>query len=99
MLIYSAIIVVGGQFFWLKGLKLSNASEVSLVNAFSPLAAIVFAYLIVREVPTLGQYIGGSVIAIAIIINQIGLNRLSPPPSPKPLSASGLDRSVGFKGM
>ncbi len=93
MFLYSAIIVVAGQFFWLDGLKRTDASEVSLVKSFSPLAAIALAYLILGETPTLGQYIGGSVVAIAIILNQIGIFQITTAPTETP------ETGVGFKGV
>ncbi|MGC9527971.1 MAG: DMT family transporter [Limnospira sp.] len=110
MFLYSAVIVVGGQFFWFMGLKRSDASEVSLANSFSPVAGVLAAYLILGEVPTAAQYIGGAIIIVGIILNQIGISQ---PPTPQPhrvkpgdsvaaipaQSAENPDRSVGFKGV
>jgi len=97
MLLYSAVIVVGGQLAWFRGLKLSTASEISLATAFSPLAGVLAAYLILGEIPTLAQYIGGTVIIVGIGLNQIGLqrlNRTTPPPSPAALSEQVLYKGV-----
>ena len=99
MLFYAAIIVVAGQSFWFNGLKRSTASEVSFATAFNPIVGILSAFLLLGEVPTLGQYIGGVVILGGIVLNQIGVQRLnlirpSQRPSTKEMSESG-----GFKGI
>lgn len=99
MLLYSAVIVVGGQLFWFSGLKLSSASEVSLATAFNPIAGILAAYFILGEAPTIAQYIGGTVILVGIAFNQIGvlsLNQQATRPQP---SAPEMDSQVSFKGI
>ncbi|MEL6228848.1 MAG: DMT family transporter [Cyanobacteria bacterium J06627_3] len=99
MLFYAAVIVVAGQAFWFNGLKRSTASEVSFATAFNPIVGILSAFVLLGEVPTLGQYVGGIVILGGIILNQIGVQRLnlmrsSPKPSPQEMS-----ESIGFKGI
>lgn len=101
MLVYGAIIVVGGQLCWFTGLKTAGAADVSLASSFSPIAGIVAAYLILSEAPTMAQYIGGSVILIGIVLNQIGVFRKQAQPTlPPPVSpAKEMDMEVGFKGI
>lgn len=101
MLIYSAVIVVGGQFFWFNGLKRSTASEVSLATAFNPIAGILAAYLLLGEIPTSAQYVGGSVILVGIVLNQIGVQRLKQTQQTKAQlsSAQTMNDTVGFKGV
>ena len=95
MLLYGIVIVVGGQLAWFRGLKTTTAADVSLANSINPIAGIIFAFLILGEVPTLAHYIGGSVIVIGIIFNQVGSAR----------QASLIARhqetneQVGFKGF
>ena len=96
MLIYGVIIVVGGQLAWFKGLKTTEAADVSLASSISPIAGIVFAFLILGEVPTLAHYIGGSVIIIGIIFNQLGALRQSD--RDKSMERD-MEESVGFKGI
>ncbi|MEO1519288.1 MAG: DMT family transporter [Cyanobacteria bacterium J06633_2] len=99
MLIYSAVIVVGGQLAWFNGLKQSNASEISLATAFNPIAGVLAAYLILGELPTTAQYIGGAIILGGIVLNQIGVQRLNrrvPEQQPTP---SEMSESVAFKGV
>jgi drug/metabolite transporter (DMT)-like permease len=104
MLGYAAVIVVGGQFFWFNGLKRSNASEVSLATAFNPIAGILAAYLLLGEAPTTAQYIGGSVILVGIVLNQMGVQRLkSTQPKESEYSSQEniehINDRIGFKGV
>lgn len=100
MLFYAAIIVVAGQTFWFNGLKQSTASEVSFATAFNPIVGILSAFLLLGEIPTLGQYLGGIVILCGIILNQIGVQQLNRMirPSQQP-SMKEMSESVGFKGI
>lgn len=99
MVLYSAVIVVGGQLLWFNGLKRSTASEVSLATAFNPLAGILAAFLILGEVPTRAQYIGGAVILLGITLNQIGVARQNARPKTEPPAANELSDRIGFKGI
>lgn len=101
MLVYGAVIVVGGQLCLFAGLKRSSASEVSLANSFSPVAGILAAFLILGEAPTIAQYIGGSVIICGIVLNQIGVSQMptQPPTTPEVSAAQEMDVEVGFKGI
>ena len=96
MLIYGAIIVVGGQLAWFRGLKATTAADVSLANSISPIAGIGFAFLILGEVPTMAHYIGGSVIIIGILLNQMGVARLN---QATKSNATKMMEEVGFKGI
>lgn len=75
MLLYGIIIVVVGQSFWIAGLRASSVSTASLIGSFVPLAGILAAYLILGEVPTHAQYIGGSIILLGLLLSQIGIQR------------------------
>lgn len=99
MLLYSAVIVVGGQLLWFSGLKRSTASEISLATAFNPLAGVLAAFLILGEAPTLAQYLGGSVILGGIVLNQMGIARLRKGAMAPQPTAPEMDNAVGFKGI
>ncbi len=100
MLLYSLLIVVGGQLCWFQGLKKSTAAEVSLMNSFTPIVGILAALLFLGEVPTMAQYIGGSVILIGILLNQIGVARQRQIDHRPPQQATTeQDLEVGFKGI
>ena len=68
MLVYGAVIVVIGQLCWFAGLKNSTNREVAVASSFNPIAAIAIAYLILGEVPTMAQYLGGSIILAGIFL-------------------------------
>ena len=99
MSIYGAVIVVGGQLAWFNGLKRSSASEISLATAFNPLAGVLAAYLILKDLPTMAQYIGGTVILIGIVFNQIGVKRLNATMAIKQANDKEMSESVSFKGV
>ncbi|MGF1514295.1 MAG: DMT family transporter [Elainellaceae cyanobacterium] len=99
MLIYSAVIVVGGQFFWFSGLKQSSASEISLATAFTPIAGVLAAYLVLGEAPTLAQYIGGAVILTGVALNQVGVLRLNKTVPEQQPTVREMNEAVGYKGI
>jgi drug/metabolite transporter (DMT)-like permease len=101
IILYSGVIVVLGQLLWFNGLSKTTASDVSLANSFSPIAGVLAAYLILREVPTQAQYIGGIVILGGIIFTQLGIKQLSSS-SPERIyqpSEEELAEAGGFKGV
>jgi drug/metabolite transporter (DMT)-like permease len=75
MLVYAGGIVVLGQTAWLKGLQATSIAQATLANAFTPIAGIVAAFLILAEAPTAAQWIGGSVILVGISLSQFGISR------------------------
>jgi drug/metabolite transporter (DMT)-like permease len=100
MLIYSIVIVVGGQLAWFMGIKKSTASEVSLANSFSPIAGILAAYFILSEAPNMAQYVGGSLILLGIVLGQIGISRMGDRAVARIMPvAIAMDMEVGFKGV
>ena len=101
MLVYGAVIVAAGQSSWFTGLKKTTASVASLASSFTPIVAIVAAYLILGEAPTLAQYIGGSIIIGGIIISQIGVWRQNSATSAATKSHSDkeIETRIGFKGL
>ena len=101
MFFYSAVIVVGGQLAWFTGLKLSTASEVSLATAFNPIVGVIAAFLVLQEVPTSSQYIGGVVILIGICLNQTGLSRLREQEAQRNIAPNDKEmcESIAFKGI
>ncbi|MCC3408344.1 MAG: DMT family transporter [Microcoleus sp. PH2017_10_PVI_O_A] len=101
MIVYAAIIVVTGKLCWLTGLKNATSTELNLANLVNPIAAIVMAYLILGEAPTLAQYLGGSLFLIGIIFGLIGyryeakVNRELVKPSPR----DAMEMPIGFRGV
>ncbi|MDJ0800917.1 MAG: DMT family transporter [Calothrix sp. MO_167.B12] len=101
MLIYGGVIVVLGQLFWFNGLKTSSASQVSLASSFNPIAGILFAYLILGEIPTAAQYVGGAIVLLGIFLSQVGvwLQSSSTIPPGRETSQEEISDEVGFKGI
>jgi drug/metabolite transporter (DMT)-like permease len=104
MLFYGAVIVVLGQSFWIKGLRTSTVSVVSLVGSFTPLVGILAAYFILSEAPTMPQYIGGSLILIGIFLSQVGIQqKVSDITMFSKMSLTQVEQEVetgmGFKGI
>ncbi len=93
MFLYSAVIVVLGQLFWLKGFRASTVFVSSLVGSFASVAGIVAAYLILGEAPTFAQYVGGSIILIGIFLGQVR-GRLT-----SSNVAMTVESKIGFKGV
>ena len=101
MLLYGAVIVVAGQLCWFVGLRGSTSSEITLASSFNPIAAIVMAYLILGEVPTVAQYQGGVVILIGILLSLIGsLRDAKLRGQPTQISvAEQMQMATGFRGI
>lgn len=103
MVVYGAAIVVLGQLTWFAGLKRSQASEVSLAKSFNPIAGILAAYFILGQVPTMAQYIGGSVILLGMTLNQIGIvqqqAQMSREQAQSALQQEMTGLECGFKGV
>lgn len=101
MLIYAAIIVVMGQLCWLAGLKNATSTELNLASLLSPIVAIIMAYLILGEVPTLAQYLGGSLLLVGVILSFVGnlyqakVNQRLANPSPR----EAMETEIGFRGV
>ncbi|PSB59434.1 DMT family transporter [Chamaesiphon polymorphus] len=73
MLLYGTVIVVIGQSLWNIGFRNSSIATASLVSSFAPIVGILAAYLILGEVPTEAQYIGGIVILLGLFLGQVGM--------------------------
>jgi drug/metabolite transporter (DMT)-like permease len=101
MFLYAAVIVVVGQLCWFSALKDTTLAESELGGACSPLIAIFMAYLILGEVPTLPQYLGGIIIMIGIVLSFIGnLRQIKIPMKPIQFSLlNAMKMAVGFKGI
>jgi drug/metabolite transporter (DMT)-like permease len=101
MLVYGAIIVVLGQVTWLAGLKSASFIQINLASLVTPILAIIFAYLILLEIPTMAQYLGGTLLLLGAILSFIDNLRSSKRGQPIiPLnSRQAMDTNVGFRGV
>jgi drug/metabolite transporter (DMT)-like permease len=71
MLLYGGVIVVIGQSLWLKGTKESPISVSAIISCFHPIAAMLFSYWILTELPTTAQIIGSIVILLGLSYSQV----------------------------
>ena len=87
-LVYGSIVVVGGQITWLLGVKSAKAGDIALAVAFTPVAGVFFAYLLLGERPTWGQWVGGAVIMVGVALHLFGEGKDLKPESLEPVSGS-----------
>lgn len=101
MIVYGAVIVVGGQYCWFAGIKTARTADVSVASSFTPIAGVGFAYLLLGEEPSTAVLIGGLVIILGIAIGQVG-NFKDKLPRVKLFTAKNLlerERELPFKGV
>jgi drug/metabolite transporter (DMT)-like permease len=78
-----------GQLSWFRGIRSASAAEIALVAAFAPVAGVAFAWLLLGEHPSTGQWIGGLVIMAGVIINLFGERLSRRPEVPMEENVSG----------
>jgi drug/metabolite transporter (DMT)-like permease len=88
-LVYGSLIVVAGQLTWFRGISMASASDIAMAAGFTPVAGVAFAWLILRESPTVAQWIGGTVIMGGVFLNVIAERRSARPESPMEENVSG----------
>lgn len=93
MLLYGGLIIVGGQLCWFTALKGATSAEIAIASSFNPIAAIAIAFLLLGEVPTRSQFLGGSFIILGIAIGLIGSLRQGR------RTAKSIDEISSFKGI
>lgn len=102
MLIYGGIIVAMGQYGWAVGLKRSDGQDIVLATSFSPIAGVLFAFLLLGERPTMPVVAGVSLILAGIAVAQAG-NRWQAKrvrrAEPVETSAIVIEGHVNFKGV
>jgi drug/metabolite transporter (DMT)-like permease len=101
MLLYGLIIVVCGESFWIRGAQSLPASQISVITSFTPAIGIVAAYLILGEVPSRTQYMGGGVIFLGIAIGLWGgrQKRQRNDDHPTTMQMQEMENQAGFRGI
>ncbi|MBD2178983.1 DMT family transporter [Pseudanabaena sp. FACHB-1998] len=101
MVVYALLIVVFGQLCWLTGLRKASVTELNLASLCNPIIAIMMAYLILGEVPTQAQYIGGSLLLVGFVFSFIGNFRQAKIHQDllNPNLSKAMETVVGFKGV
>ncbi|WP_413168171.1 DMT family transporter [Capilliphycus salinus ALCB114379] len=99
MLIYGAIIVALGQSAWYTGVNSASGVQISIASSFTPVAGVLAAFLILGEVPSTAQLIGGTIVLIGIAISQIGVHKKrSREAKQQEIKTHELESDIGFKG-
>jgi drug/metabolite transporter (DMT)-like permease len=88
-LVYGSLIVVLGQLTWFRGISSVSAADIALAAAFTPVAGVAFAWLLLGENPSAGQWIGGLVIMIGVVLNLVGERLHGVPDAPMEENVSG----------
>lgn len=88
-LVYGSLIVVAGQLSWFRGISSVSAAEIALAAAFTPVAGVFFAWLLLGEHPSTGQWIGGLVIMVGVILHLVGERLHGLPEVPMQENVSG----------
>ena len=101
MVVYALLIVVFGQLCWLAGLRKASVTELNLASLCNPIIAVIMAYLILGEVPTQAQYMGGGLLFVGLILSFIGNFRQGKINQDllKSNSSKAMETFVGFKGV
>ena len=79
MLLYGGVVVACGQLAWFAGIKRVRPAHIATAASFSPIAGVLFAALILGEVPMPAQLIGGGIILVGIAIALWGELRATRP--------------------
>ena len=88
-LVYGSLIVVIGQLSWFRGISFASAAEIALAAAFTPVAGVFFAWLLLGEHPSTVQWIGGLVIMVGVLLNLVGERLRGVPEVPMGENVSG----------
>ena len=99
MALYGSIIVVCGQLCWFSGIKRVTPADISLASAFSPIAGVIFAYLILSEIPMTAQIIGGAVILCGIAVGLAGDLKFPQREVKRTRSVKSEDKPKAFTGV
>ncbi len=71
MMVYAALVVVLGQITWFRAITSLSSGIVSAWSTLTPILGILFAYLLLHEVPDMSQWTAAAVILAGMAISQI----------------------------
>ena len=71
MTVYAALVVVLGQITWFRAITSLSSGIVSAWSTLTPILGILFAYLLLHEVPDMSQWTAAAVILAGMAISQI----------------------------
>lgn len=71
MMVYAALVVVLGQITWFRAITSLSSGIISAWSTLTPVLGILFAYLLLHEVPDMSQWMWAAVILAGMAISQI----------------------------
>jgi drug/metabolite transporter (DMT)-like permease len=71
MTVYAGLVVVVGQITWFRAIASLSSGIVSAWSTLTPVLGILFAYLLLHEVPDMSQWMAAAVILCGMAISQI----------------------------
>jgi drug/metabolite transporter (DMT)-like permease len=71
MLIYAIVVIVIGQFAWYKGIKVASPETVSGLTMISPFLTLLFAFVLLQEIPSFYESIAIGLILVGAVISKI----------------------------
>lgn len=95
MILYGGVVVACGQLSWFAGIKRVRPADIATASSFSPVAGVLFAALILGEVPMPAQLIGGGIILAGIALALWGELRAELPTRP----SRAEDKAKAFTGV
>ena len=76
--LYALVVVVIGQLAWYSALRSVAAERVASWSMLTPGLGLLFAWLLLDEVPNLAQWTGGLIILVGMMVTRLG-NKAPPP--------------------
>ncbi len=80
MTVYGALVVVLGQMTWFRAVGALSSGVVSAWSTLTPVLGVLFAYLIVHEIPDMSQWITALIIIGGLAVTQIRPARIATTP-------------------
>ncbi len=69
--VYAILVIVLGQFMWYKGIKSASSETISKLTMLSPFLTLIFAFILLNEVPDLYECCAIVLILIGMLIMRI----------------------------
>ena len=80
MTVYGALVVVLGQMTWFRAVGALSSGIVSAWSTMTPVLGVLFAYLIVHEIPDMSQWIAAFIIIGGLAVTQLCPARIATTP-------------------
>ena len=95
MFVYGGGVLALGLVLWYRALQATLSSDVAIANSVTPIAGVLFAYLLLHEVPALPQIVGGAFILAGIAFALVPKLR-QPSTTPSQADQESSDAYIGI---